>query len=228
MFPKKLLPFCVLHFLFCLSPICCALFMVTFLRRFFLLTLSYLAIKDCPFGNVTCYSVTCRHCVNCFLFILKWCCLLAICYKFCDLTWVLVATTHTNISSRNMLIFLGLAFSWLLFKARCQGLFLNHFSLIFLLLPCILSSLIGQDRPFHRNHTHIHQLILDRQDYLYNLLMVQYCNHCRSRRQIVCITNVFGSNFLCHVFFIYFIFFICQAVYFYKVCQLYRFDVFCC
>ena len=85
MFPKKLLPFCVLHFL-CLKPICCAIFMVTFLRRFFLLTLSYLAIKDCPFGNVTCYSVICQHCVDCFLFILKWCCLLAICYKFYDLT----------------------------------------------------------------------------------------------------------------------------------------------
>ena len=62
MFPKRLQPFCVLRFLFRLNPICHALFMVTFLGRFFLLTPSYLATKDCPFGNVTRCGVTC--CLN--------------------------------------------------------------------------------------------------------------------------------------------------------------------
>lgn len=47
MFPKRLLPYCVLHFLCLLSPICCVLVMVTFLGRFFLLNLLYLARKDC-------------------------------------------------------------------------------------------------------------------------------------------------------------------------------------
>ena len=67
-FPKRLPPFCVLGFLCHLCPICRALFMVTFLGRFFLLTLSYLATKDCPFGNVTRRGVTrrlnayCRRC----------------------------------------------------------------------------------------------------------------------------------------------------------------------
>ena len=72
--------------------------------------------------------------------------------------------------------------------------------LIFLLLLCILSSIFGQDRPFHQfcqNHIHLCQLILDRRDYLYNLLIVRYYNHCRYRRQINCITNVFGSNCPC-------------------------------
>ena len=51
---------------FCrLGPTCRALFMVTLLGRFCLLTLSYLATKDCPFGNVTrcrvyAYRLSCR------------------------------------------------------------------------------------------------------------------------------------------------------------------------
>ena len=60
MFPKRLLSLCVLRFLCRLRPVCCALFMVTFLRRLFLLTLSYIATKDCRFGNVTRRGVT-RH-----------------------------------------------------------------------------------------------------------------------------------------------------------------------
>ena len=38
--------------------------MVTLLGRFFVLTLSYLATKDCPFGNVTrCRAYT--YCLSC-------------------------------------------------------------------------------------------------------------------------------------------------------------------
>lgn len=54
MFPKILPPFCVLRFLYRLSPNCYVLVIVTFLGNLFLLTLSNLARKDCPFGNVTC------------------------------------------------------------------------------------------------------------------------------------------------------------------------------
>ena len=60
MFPKRLPSFCVLSFLCHLGPIYRALFMVTFLGRFFLLTLSYLTTKDCPFGNVTRCGITRR------------------------------------------------------------------------------------------------------------------------------------------------------------------------
>lgn len=60
MFPKRILPCCVLRFLCLLGPICQVLAMVTFLGKTFLLTLSYLARKDCPFGNVTHSGVTRR------------------------------------------------------------------------------------------------------------------------------------------------------------------------
>ena len=60
MFPKRLPPCCVLRFLCLFGPICPVLVMVTFRGRFFLIILSYLARKDCPFGNVTGCGVTHR------------------------------------------------------------------------------------------------------------------------------------------------------------------------
>ena len=57
-----------------------------------------------------------------------------------------------------------------------------------------------------------------------DLLMVRYCNHFRSRQQIVCITNVFGSNCPCHIFFhLSGIFSGIFSVYFSRVCQ----QIFC-
>ena len=52
MFAKNILTCCVLRFLCLVGPVCQALAMVTFLSETFLLTLSYLVRKDCPFGNV--------------------------------------------------------------------------------------------------------------------------------------------------------------------------------
>ena len=61
MSPKSLPLFCVLLFLCRFAPICRAFFMFTFLGRFFLLALSHVATKDCPFGNVTHCGVTRQH-----------------------------------------------------------------------------------------------------------------------------------------------------------------------
>ena len=44
-----------------LSPVVLVRLIVTFEGKFFLLTLSYLARKDVPFGNRTLCTVTCRH-----------------------------------------------------------------------------------------------------------------------------------------------------------------------
>ena len=57
-FPKILPHFCVFRFLCYLSPVFRALVIVRFLGKFFMLTLSYLARKDCPFVNFTRCSVT--------------------------------------------------------------------------------------------------------------------------------------------------------------------------
>ena len=57
-FPKILPHFCVLRFLCYLDPVFRALVIVRFLGKFFMLTLLYLARKDCPFVNFTPCSVT--------------------------------------------------------------------------------------------------------------------------------------------------------------------------
>ena len=51
--PNRPLPGGVLHFLCCLGHIIWFLLIVTFEGKFFQLTLSYLATKDCPFSRVT-------------------------------------------------------------------------------------------------------------------------------------------------------------------------------
>ena len=57
MAPKRLLLRCALRFLWFLGQISLVLVMVTFLGRFLLLTLSYLARNDCPLGNRTCCGI---------------------------------------------------------------------------------------------------------------------------------------------------------------------------
>ena len=56
--PNMLPPVCVLRFLLFCGHICLAHLTVTFRGKFHLLTLSYLATKDCPFGNRTLSGVT--------------------------------------------------------------------------------------------------------------------------------------------------------------------------
>ena len=57
--PKRFPAFCVLCLLLFLCPICLAHFTVTLRGKFRLLTLSYLAKNDCPFGSLTHCGVTC-------------------------------------------------------------------------------------------------------------------------------------------------------------------------
>ena len=56
--PNMLPPVCVLRFLLFRGPICLVRLTVTFRGKFHLLTLSYLATNDCPFGNRTLCGVT--------------------------------------------------------------------------------------------------------------------------------------------------------------------------
>ena len=58
--PNSSLPGCVLRFLCCLGHIAWFLLIVTFKGKFFRLTLSYLATKDCPFGRVTPFGAILR------------------------------------------------------------------------------------------------------------------------------------------------------------------------
>ena len=60
--PSTLPSVCVLRFLLFCGPICLAHLTVTFRGKFRLLTLSYLATKDCPFGNRTLCGV--MHLLN--------------------------------------------------------------------------------------------------------------------------------------------------------------------
>lgn len=57
-YPNNPAPFCVLRFLYRLVPIVRFFLVVTFGNKFFQLTLSYLATKERPLGNVTRLGVT--------------------------------------------------------------------------------------------------------------------------------------------------------------------------
>lgn len=61
-YPNNPARFCVLRFLYRLVPIVRFFLVVTFGNKFFQLTLSYLATKECPLGNVTRLGVT--FCLN--------------------------------------------------------------------------------------------------------------------------------------------------------------------
>ena len=59
MVSERLPPRYALRFLWFLGPTCLVLVIVAFLGRFLLLTLSYLARNNCPFGSRTCCGIVC-------------------------------------------------------------------------------------------------------------------------------------------------------------------------